>query len=135
METNETMKTNKSSTGLDSNIAGLLCYLFGWVTGLIFYLVEKDNKAVKFHAMQSILVFGGIGIIYVVISAFQGILWTLFWRAGGGALMALAGFLGILTTIILLASLILWIVLMIKAYQNECFKLPLVGSIAEKQLQ
>jgi uncharacterized membrane protein len=44
----------KTSIGLDQNIAGALCYLFGWVTGLVFYLIEKDNSFVRYHAMQSI---------------------------------------------------------------------------------
>ena len=50
----------KSSTGLDAKVAGLLCYVVGWVTGLIFFLIEKENKFVRFHAMQSIIVFGSL---------------------------------------------------------------------------
>ncbi len=48
----------KSSTGLDENVAGLLCYVLGWVSGLVFFLIEKESKFVKYHAMQSIVVFG-----------------------------------------------------------------------------
>ena len=48
--------TEKSSTGLDANLAAMLCYAIGWVTGLIFFVVEKDSRFVKFHAMQSIIV-------------------------------------------------------------------------------
>ena len=47
--------TGKSSTGLDENVAALLSYIFGWISGLILFLVEKDSKLVRFHAMQSIL--------------------------------------------------------------------------------
>ena len=48
----------KTSTGLEDNIAGLLCYVAGWVSGLIFLLIETENKFVRFHAVQSIIVFG-----------------------------------------------------------------------------
>ena len=53
----------KTSTGLQENVAGLLCYVLGWVTGLIFILIEKENKFVRFHAMQSIVTFGSITVI------------------------------------------------------------------------
>lgn len=134
MEENVTEVT-KSSTGLESNVAGLLCYLLGWVSGLIFFLIEKDSKKVKFHAMQSILLFGGITVLFVILSVLQGILWSLAWHGGGGALLAISGLFGIISTILWIASLILWILLMVKAYQNEAFKLPVIGNIAEKQLQ
>ena len=105
----------KSSTGLEENIAGLLCYLVGWVTGLIFFLIEKDSKFVKFHAMQSIIVFGALAIIGIVLS-YMPFGWTL------------SGLIG-------LVSIILWIFLMIKAYQGQQYKLPWVGDIAEKQVK
>jgi hypothetical protein len=57
----------KSSTGLDENIAGLLCYVAGWVTGIIFLVIEKDSKTVKFHAWQSIFTFGGLTIISIAL--------------------------------------------------------------------
>jgi len=53
----------KTSTGLQENIAGLLCYVLGWVTGIIFLFIEKENKFVRFHAVQSIVVFGVLSII------------------------------------------------------------------------
>jgi len=104
----------KSSTGLDENIAGLLCYLFGWITGLVFLLIEKDSKFVKFHAIQSIVVFGALSVVAIVVS----------WIPLLGSV--LGGLLGIL-------GLVLWIILMIKAYQGARFKLPIAGDIAEKQ--
>ena len=56
----------KTSLNLDENIEGLLCYLGIWITGLIFYLLEKDNKFVKFHAMQSIIVFLSLFVIIII---------------------------------------------------------------------
>lgn len=103
----------KTSTGLQANVAGLLSYLLGIITGIIFYLIEKDNKFVRFHAMQSIVVFGILFVLSMVLSFIPVIGWALL-------------------PIIWLVSLILWIVLMIKAYQGEYFKLPIAGDIAEK---
>lgn len=104
----------KTSIGLDENLTGALCYLVLWITGIVFYLLEKDNKFVKFHAMQSILVF----LPLTIIGFFLSIIWFLWW----------------LGWLIWLLSIILWLVLMIKAYQGEKFKLPIVGDIAEKQI-
>jgi uncharacterized membrane protein len=103
----------KTSMGMEANVAALLCYLFGFITGLIFYLVEKDNKYVRFHAMQSIVVFGGLFALNIVVGMIPGI----------NLLMV---------PLIWVAELILWIVLMIKAYQGEKIKLPIAGDIAEK---
>jgi len=109
-----------TSTGIQPNVAGLLSYLLGWVTGLIFFLIEKDNKFVRFHAMQSMIVFGGLTIFNIVFSMILSILGI--------------GFGFFLFQLIWLAALVLWIVLMIKAYQGEKFKLPVVGDIAEQQV-
>ena len=103
----------KTSTGLEENVAGLLCYVLGWITGLVFFLIEKENKFVRFHALQSIIVFGILSIAGIVIGWIPII---------GGVIGALIGLL----------SLVLWIILMIKAYQGEKFKLPWAGDLAEK---
>jgi uncharacterized membrane protein len=100
---------HKTASGLDQNVAALLCYLFTWVSGVIFLLIEKDNKFVRFHAMQSLITFLGLMVISMV--PFIG------WAAG---------------IIIAPLSFILWIVLMVKAFQGEKYKLPIVGDLAEK---
>jgi len=106
----------KSSTGLDSNVGGLLSYVLGWITGLIFFLLEEKDEYVRFHAMQSIIVFGAITVVSIVI----GILFLVPFLGN-----VLGGFLWV-------ASVVLWIVLMVKAYQGERFKLPIAGDLAEK---
>ena len=99
----------KSSTGMEENVAALISYVGFWVTGLIFFLIEKDSKFVKFHAMQSMILFIPLWIL-------GGILFSLW-------------FIG---SIIWLACVVLWIILMVKAYQGEKFKLPITGDLAEK---
>jgi uncharacterized membrane protein len=107
--------TEKTSTGFDANVAAALSYLVGFVTGIIFLLVEKDNRFVRFHAMQSTLVFAGIVAIDI--------------------LLQIVPLLGALLVVFLVipASAILWLLLMFKAYQGEEFKLPLVGQIAAER--
>ena len=105
----------KSSTGLDENVAGLLCYVLGWLTGLVFLLVEKDSEFVKFHAMQSLVVFLGITVLSIALGFIPYIGW-------------------VISSIIGLIGLILWIVLVIKAYQGERWKVPVAGDFAEKNM-
>lgn len=121
----ETKDMGKTSSGIQANLAALLCYLAGWVTGLIFFLVEKENKFVRFHAMQSIVVFGAFSAVWIVISV------LVSFAIGIHAYFLLPLF-GLASTLLSLFALVLWIVLMIKAYQGEKFKLPFAGDIAEK---
>jgi len=98
----------RSSTGLDENVAGLLCYLLGFITGIIFLIVEKKSDYIKFHAKQSTITFLGIFVILVIF-----------------------GWVPIINILISIFSLILWLFLMIKALQGKRYSLPIVGKIAE----
>lgn len=115
----------KTSTGIQPNVAGLLAYLIGFITGIIFYLIEKENKFVRFHAMQSMITFGALFVLQIGL----GMLATMFLFMHLGFMMPIFSLLNI---VVMLGSLILWIVLMIKAYQGELFKLPVLGDIAQK---
>lgn len=105
----------KTSTGMNQNVAGLLCYLAGWITGLIFFLIEKENRFVRFHAMQSIITFGSLTVIFMILGFIPFVGWMLM-------------------PILAILQLVLWIVLMVKAYQGELFKLPMIGDMAEKNI-
>jgi uncharacterized membrane protein len=102
--------------GLQENVAGLLCYLLGWVTGIIFLLIDK-RPWVKFQAAQSIVVFGGLTVLRIAL-AFMGGLFGGFFGWGLSSILALVG-------------LILWIMLMVKAYQHETFRVPIAADIAD----
>ncbi len=102
--------------GLDPNLAGALSYFMGFITGIIFLLIEKEDKFVRFHAMQSVIVFGAIFI--------------------GGTVINIIPILGqILSIFIYLGSLVLWVLLMVKAYQGEEWEVPYLGKIAREQVQ
>ncbi|MCK4800135.1 hypothetical protein KAS31_04115 [Candidatus Parcubacteria bacterium] len=97
---------------LGENIRGALCYVLGFISGIFFLLTEKENKFIRFHAMQSIIVFLGI---------------TLF------VMFPVVGW--VLSVFVTPLSLVLWLFLMYKAYQGEKFKLPIIGDLAEKQAE
>ncbi len=122
----------KSSTGLDENIAALLSYILGWVSGLIFFLIEKDSKFVRFHAMQSILFNVVVGVVLVVLSIVASILVVIAAQLSG----ALGSLIGLLVTlfwvVVSLGLLIAWILCLVRAYQGKFFKLPVIGNLAEK---
>jgi len=104
----------KTSTGLKENLASFLCYLLGWVTGLVFILIEKENKTVRFHAMQSIFVFGGLSVLSILLGI----------TVVGAILIPFVGLL----------SLVLWILLMVTAFQGKQIKIPLASGLAEKYI-
>lgn len=106
--------------GIAENVAGLLCYVLGWLTGIIFLLIDK-RPFVKFHAAQSIVVFGGLTVIRIALIFLHGMM---------GGLIGW-GFLAMIGLIVGLLMLVLWILLMIKAYQHELFKVPIAAPIAE----
>jgi uncharacterized membrane protein len=117
-----------TSAPMASNVAGLLCYVPVLITGIIMLLIEpyKNDKFVRFHAFQSIF-FGVFCIAFWMLWSFVvvGLLFT------GG--VAGFGIFGMLFWLIRLAFFGLWIFLVYKAYNNEQFKLPVIGDLAAKQ--
>src|SRR5687768_2877591 len=105
----------KTSSGLDQNVAGALTYALGWITGAAFLLTEPSNRFVRFHAIQSIIVFGGLSLIWFIALSIP--------------------FLGWLIALVILPplSVILWLLVIFKAYQGERFKLPFAGEIADQR--
>ena len=118
---------------MKENIAGFLCYLFWWVSGIVFLLLEKDNKFIRFHAMQSVITFGAVTLVYLVVSIIDRvIIYTAAWNVRGFFV-----FMDILDSFVLLftfTAFILWLLLMVKAVQGEYFKLPVIGDIAEDNI-
>jgi uncharacterized membrane protein len=111
-------------TGLAENVAGLLCYVLGWVTGLVFFLIDK-RPFVRFHAAQAMVVFGGLTILSVALSMFTAV--GIF----GGAFHIFFLLFGLIHFVLWLVFLILWVLCMVKAYQHELFRVPIAASIAD----
>jgi uncharacterized membrane protein len=103
---------------MDENIEAALSYLLGFITGILFFVLEKDSKFVRFHAMQSIAVFIALFVINIVLGIILSV--------------SIVGLM--LFPLIYLIEVILWIFLMYKAYKGEKFQLPVVSDFAEKQV-
>lgn len=126
------VQTTKSSTGLDENIAALLSYIFGWVSGLIFFLIEKDSRLVRFHAMQSILLNVSFGVLAIVLWIVLFILVMIFAMVSD-ALVTLLSILSLLIWLVFLVGIMIAVILcLVKAFQGQYFKLPIIGNLAEK---
>ena len=105
----------KSSIGLDGNVAAALAYAVGWITGLAFLLAERESRFVRFHAFQSTLAFGGLSVAWMVS-------------------LSIPVFASLIAFVIILPlSVVLWLFLMFKAYQGERYKLPVIGDLAEQR--
>lgn len=105
------MAEETSTFGLPKNTAAALCYALGWVTGLVFLLSERKDQTIRFHAMQSLITFGVLNALMIV------------------------PFIGwVLSPLVMLLAFVLWLVLIVKAYQGEEFSLPVVGDFVRKQL-
>ena len=100
----------KSSTGLEENVAGFLCYLLGFITGIVFLIVEKKSRFVKFHARQSTIAFLGLFVI-------SSILW----------------WIPVINALIWIFTLFLWLFLMIKALQGKQYELPVIGKMMREK--
>jgi len=126
------VQDGKSSTGLDENIAALLSYVFGWISGLIFFLMEKSSRLVRFHAMQSILFNVGAAVVAIVLGIVISILVLILGQVSG-ALAGIASILSFLFWLVFgLAILGVWVLCLIKAYNRQMYKLPFIGDMAEK---
>lgn len=103
---------------MTDNVAGALCYLLGFITGIIFLVVQPYNakREVRFHAFQSI---------------FLSVVWIVLWIVIGIVLPWSAYF--VVSPLLSLAGLALWLYLMWKTYQNQKVVLPLIGEMAQKQ--
>jgi uncharacterized membrane protein len=116
-----------SSSGMSDNVASALCYLLGFITGIIFLVLApyNQNRNVRFHAFQSIF----LNVAMIVLSIALGILSTILWTIS----VALGGIFSLLYMVFWLGFLGLWLFLMFKAYNNQKVVLPVVGPLAEKQ--
>ncbi len=103
-----------NSSGMDPNVASCLCYLCGWITGLIFLLIEKENKTVNFHSWHSIFIDVFTFAIAMVLAFIPFLGWIISW-------------------FVYIAYLVIKILNMVKAYQGAVLTLPVVTDMAKKQ--
>ena len=122
----------KSSTGLDENVAALLSYIIHFISGLVFFLMEKNSRLVRFHAMQAIIL-GGVWVVGMFVCMFAWFVIAIIATQLPGLLGGLLSLVtGLLIFVFFAAVFVGWILGMVKAYQGQYFKLPVIGNFAEK---
>ncbi len=125
--------TGKSAIGLDANLAAALGYPIG-LLGLISFFIDKENKFVRFHGIQSVLYSVGMGVIFTVIWVVLAVVAVIAAHISD----ALGILIWILYMLVFLAGMVIWFGMLLysayRAYQGQTFKLPLVGNFAEKMV-
>lgn len=126
----QNMSGGKTALGLDTNVGALLCYLPVCAVSLIYSIIvlvtEKDNRTMRFHAFQSLLL-TGIYVVVVIALSFVGSMIGIV--TGSGILASLFSLITILAIVAFLGAMIYG---MVKGYQGQAFKFPIVGDMAEK---
>jgi uncharacterized membrane protein len=108
--------TGKTQTGLDENLAAAIAYALGLFGGILFLVLEKENRFVRFHAMQSLITFTAAAITCLMLVSLPFVGW-------------------LLAPIFILCIIVLWVVLMYKAVNGQRYKLPYIGDWAEQQVK
>jgi uncharacterized membrane protein len=123
-----------TSTGLSGRTEALLSYLLGWVSGLIFFLIERKNRFVRFHAAQSFVFFGFVFVVFFALRLI-GYLVSIIPFVGGFLGFFLNPVLGFLTFVVLVPAGLIWLFLMIQAYRGVTVRLPFFGNYAESLVE
>jgi uncharacterized membrane protein len=113
-----------TSTGVDPRLSALLCYTAWWISGLIFLFIERQHRTVRFHAAQSLILFGGLSIVIFLLSFFS----VAMLMVSGGAFQAAR----VLVYLVWIGAVGLWLVLMYRTYQGDTWRVPLAGNLAAK---
>jgi len=116
--------TEPTSTGVDHRLASVLCYAGWWLTGLVFLLVERQHRGVRFHAAQSVVVFGILSGVMVASGTASAV--ALFVAGPSFQLLQAAG------NAVWLAAVAMWLVLLLKTWRGETWRVPLVADLADK---
>jgi uncharacterized membrane protein len=116
--------TGTTSTGVDARLSSVLCYAGWWVTGLVFLFAERRHAGVRFHAAQSIVVFGALSA-------------ALFLCGGASAVAFFVAaptfqFMQMIGNVLWLSAVVLWLYLMLRTWLGETWRVPLAGDLARK---
>lgn len=124
-------ESEETESGLDENVAGALAYLVGFISGLVFYLIEKENEYVRFHAAQSMVVSAAVFLLWVGMSVASMVLTTMSAGSGFFAFGLLSLLLSLVWLFVFLGAVGLWVFLLIRAYQGKKTRIPVAAGIAD----
>lgn len=127
--------TEESGTGLENNVMAALAYVLGILTGIVVYLIEQDDEFVRFHAAQSIAVFGILFVASIVLSFVGTIASVLFFSGSTGGFIAgslISLLLGLLWFVLGVGGFVLWVYLIVRAYQGNTPRIPIAAGLADR---
>ena len=116
--------SSASSTGLDERMAGVLCYSVWWVTGALFLLLERRDPTVRFHAAQSVVLFGAVSALLVSLGALSALALVLS--------SAVYQAMRVLGDLIWVGAAVVWLVLVLRAWRGEVWRVPLIAALADR---
>ena len=113
-----------TSTGVDPRLSALLCYTGWWVSALVFLIIEQQNRTVRFHAAQSLVLFGGLSVLIVVLSV----------ASVGMLVVSAAAFQAARTLVYLvwLAAVVIWLVLLLRTFKGQTWRVPIAADLAAR---
>ena len=116
--------TEPTSTGVDARLSSVLCYAGWWVTGLVFLFAERRHAGVRFHAAQSIVVFGALSVALFLCGGASAVAFFV-----AGPTFQLVQMIG---NVLGLAAVVLWLYLLLTTWQGETWQVPVAGDLAKK---
>ena len=118
------MSNDQTTTGIEASVAIVLCYAGWWVTGLVFLLVEREHRGIRFHAAQSVVVFGFLSAAMLALAGPS----VVALLVSGSAFRALQAF----ANLIWLGTVIIWVALMVKSFRRETWRVPFFSTVADR---
>lgn len=116
--------TGPTSTGVDARLSALLCYLAWWVSGVVFLVIEQEHRAVRFHAAQSVVLFGGLTAVIVLLSV-----------ASVAALFVspvIFQAAWMFSYLVWFGAVLLWLFVLLKTFRGETWRVPVAGDLAAR---
>jgi uncharacterized membrane protein len=116
--------TGATSTGVDARLSALLCYLAWWVSGLVFLVIEQEHRVVRFHAAQSMVLFGGLSVLIFLLSAVS----------VGALFISPTAFQAarMVVYLVWMGAVVLWLIVMMKTFRGETWRVPFAGDLAAR---
>jgi len=115
--------SSPSSTGIDSRFASVLCYSLWWVTGVLFLILERRDRLVRFHAAQAVVLFGGLSLVLALLGASSAVALVVSSR--------IYQLTRALADIVWVAGVVVWLVLVLRAWRGETWRVPLAATLAD----
>lgn len=113
-----------TSTGVEPRLAALLCYAAWWVSALVFLVLEQQHRGVRFHAAQSLILFGALSVLIATLSALSVVMLMISATAFQAARL--------IVYLVWIGAVGVWLLLMLKTYRGETFRIPLAAELADR---